>query len=70
MNKRLLQSTRIIRNTPIVRLDQSNLGSSSGSGTDHSHFNKPLLDSLRLDSKNRLIVNNALVNPPLIDEEW
>lgn len=41
-----------------------------GTGTDHSHPNKPLLDALGIDGDNILLVNSIQTAIPLIDEEW
>jgi hypothetical protein len=72
---KLIQNKRAITWRPIKRLDQQlepnmDISTSSGTGTDHTHSNKSLLDSLSIDANGRLKSSGQLVNIPLIQEEW
>ena len=68
---KLIQNKRTITWRPVKRLDQQlEPNSDAATGTDHSHSNIALLDSLSMDSNGRLKSSGQLINIPLIQEEW
>lgn len=73
---KLIQNKRTITWRPVKRLDQQieansdAITSGVGTGTDHTHSNKALLDSLSIDSSGRLKSSGQIINIPLIQEEW
>ena len=66
---KILKSVRTIAGNRLTTRDpMKNEG--TGTNTDHTHPNLPLLNSLTLDDNNILRTNNGPVQTHLIAEEW
>jgi len=65
---KLMNSSRYIRKLPIPRLDQIGSGIAI-IGSDHTHANKELLDSLTVDDQG-VIISDPSCDPNILQEDW
>lgn len=66
---RIIHTVRYINKVAIPRLDQV-ATSSGGTGTNHTHANKPFLDNLAIDAQERLTYEHDVIPVPLLEEAW
>jgi hypothetical protein len=69
--KRITRTDTIgIKDDSSKNIDHSDTNTGTGSGTNHTHFNKTLLDDLSLIAQNKLLVHNTPIATHMHEEAW